>query len=45
MDSIRAFAGGDVELARYYPEDDRYLLDRPEKVEHHRVLAGSGITG
>jgi hypothetical protein len=23
IDSIRAFAGDDIELARYYPEDDR----------------------
>ena len=38
MDAIRAFAGDDPEVARYYPEDDRYLLNRPEVVEHHRVL-------
>ncbi len=41
MDAIRAFSGEDVERARYYPEDDRFLLDRPDTVEHHRVLAGS----
>jgi heme-degrading monooxygenase HmoA len=40
MDDITAFAGEDVERARYYPEDDRFLLSRPEKVEHHRVVAG-----
>ncbi|MES2442475.1 MAG: hypothetical protein V4574_06560 [Pseudomonadota bacterium] len=43
MESIRAFAGEQVERARYYPEDDRYLLDRPETVEHHRVPAGSPV--
>src|SRR6185503_14252303 len=26
MDAIRAFAGATPELARYYPEDDRYLV-------------------
>ena len=41
MAAIRGFAGEDVETARYYPEDDRFLLDRPERVEHHRVAAGS----
>jgi heme-degrading monooxygenase HmoA len=41
MDSIRGFAGDQPELARYYPEDDRFLLDRPEHVEHHRVEAGN----
>lgn len=32
--SIAAFAGDDIMLARYYPEDKRYLLDFPECVEH-----------
>jgi len=41
MDAIRAFAGADPEIARYYPDDDRYLLDRPLTVEHHRVLSGA----
>ena len=35
MDAIRGFAGDDVERAVYYPEDDRYLLTRPEKVQHY----------
>ena len=39
MDAIRAFAGAEPELARYYPEDDKYLLHRPLHVEHHRVVA------
>ncbi len=41
MDDVTGFAGEDVEIARYYPEDDRFLLTRPEKVEHHRVVAKS----
>lgn len=36
-DAIRAFAGEDPSIAVYYPEDDRYLLDRPEFVEHYEV--------
>jgi heme-degrading monooxygenase HmoA len=39
MDSIRAFAGEDVTKARYYPEDARFLLDFPERVEHYEVVA------
>ena len=27
-DSIVAFAGDDIERAVFYPEDDRYLIDR-----------------
>jgi hypothetical protein len=33
--SIEAFAGKNIELARYFPEDDRYLLTRPELVQHY----------
>src|SRR3954470_21827462 len=40
MAAITAFAGDDPEVARYYPEDDRFLLEKPEQVEHHRVVAG-----
>jgi hypothetical protein len=35
MDAIRGFAGDDVERAVYYPEDDRYLLTKPERVQHY----------
>lgn len=45
LDAIKGFAGEDVEKARYYPEDDRYLLDRPEHVEHHEVMLGRTVLG
>ena len=35
--AVKAFAGEDYTRAQYYPEDDRFLLDRPELVEHHEV--------
>jgi heme-degrading monooxygenase HmoA len=34
-DAIRAFAGEPIDTARYYPEDDRFLLTRPELVLHY----------
>lgn len=37
-EAIKAFAGDDPSLAHYYPEDDAFLLDRPELVEHYDVL-------
>ena len=37
LDAIRAFAGDDPETAVYYPEDDRYLVERDEKVKHYEV--------
>lgn len=37
-ESIRAFAGEDIETAVYYPEDDRFLVERDEKVAHYEVV-------
>lgn len=33
--SIRTFAGGDISRSHYYPEDERFLLTRPETVQHY----------
>ncbi len=38
LEAIRAFAGGDVERARYYPEDDAYLVEKEPTVTHYEVL-------
>jgi catechol 2,3-dioxygenase-like lactoylglutathione lyase family enzyme/heme-degrading monooxygenase HmoA len=34
-ESIAAFAGEPIDKARYYPEDEAYLLDFPEHVDHY----------
>ena len=39
--AIVAFAGDDYERARYYPEDDAYLLERAPHVRHFAVVAGT----
>ena len=36
-DAIREFAGDPIQRARYYPEDEGYLVDRPEFVRHYAV--------
>ena len=38
-DSIRAFAGEDIDQAVFYPEDDRFLIERDELVRHYEVVA------
>ncbi len=38
-EAIAAFAGPDISRARYYPEDDRYLLTRPDTVRHYDSTA------
>jgi len=34
MDAIRVFAGDDPEQAVFYPEDDRFLVEREVTVRH-----------
>ena len=36
LDAIRAFAGEPPDRARYFPDDDQYLLTRPDHVRHYR---------
>ncbi|MGJ4729003.1 antibiotic biosynthesis monooxygenase family protein [Luteimonas sp. SDU101] len=38
-EAIRAFAGDNYDEARYYPEDDEYLLEREPRVVHYDVLS------
>jgi heme-degrading monooxygenase HmoA len=38
LDAIRAFAGTDVDRAVFYPEDDRYLIEREDRVAHFDVV-------
>jgi len=45
LDAIRAFAGDEYERARYYAEDDEYLLEREPFVSHYDVLGTPGARG
>jgi heme-degrading monooxygenase HmoA len=38
MDAVRRFAGDEPEKAVYYPEDERYLVDREDTVLHFEVI-------
>lgn len=38
-DAIKAFAGPQFDKARYYPEDDDYLLECESFVMHYEVLS------
>ena len=44
LDAIRGFAGDDVEKAVYYPEDDRYLIERDPTVRHYAVVDGAAAS-
>ena len=38
-ESIRAFAGDDLLKAKYYPEDQNFLLEFEPQVQHYTVTA------
>lgn len=38
LDSIKGFAGENVELAKYYPEDQDFLLEFEPTVVHYEVI-------
>ena len=37
LDAVKAFAGEDYEVAVFYPEDDRFLIERDETATHYHV--------
>jgi heme-degrading monooxygenase HmoA len=37
-EAIRQFAGDDIEKAVFYPEDERFLIERDERVSHFEVV-------
>jgi heme-degrading monooxygenase HmoA len=37
LDAVKAFAGDDYETAVYYPEDDRFLVERDDNCVHYDV--------
>jgi len=45
LDAVKAFAGDDYERAVYYPEDDRYLVERDLTTSHYEVIESSSDAG
>jgi heme-degrading monooxygenase HmoA len=39
--AVRRFAGDDIEKAVFYPEDERFLVDRDTRVTHYEVVFDS----
>ncbi|MHA1971583.1 MAG: antibiotic biosynthesis monooxygenase [Candidatus Hodarchaeales archaeon] len=38
FESIKKFAGSNPEVAKYYPEDDAFLLEKEPNVTHYEVF-------
>jgi len=41
IESIKGFAGEDIEVAKYYPEDKEFLLEFEPQVVHYEVAGQS----
>ena len=39
LDAVRSFAGDEIDRAVFFPEDDRYLVERDLNVHHYEVDA------
>ena len=42
LDAIKGFVGEDINVAKYYPGDDKYILDMHPNVDHYEVLTKTG---
>jgi heme-degrading monooxygenase HmoA len=40
LDAVKGFAGDDVEQAVFFPEDERFLVDRELTVRHYEWITG-----
>ncbi len=38
LDAVEAFAGEDIERAVFYPEDDRFLVERETTATHYETI-------
>ncbi|WP_457741304.1 antibiotic biosynthesis monooxygenase [Thermococcus sp.] len=38
LESIKKFAGENPEIAKYYPEDDEFLLEKERYVQHYKIF-------
>lgn len=43
LESIKAFAGDNIGVARLYPEDDKYDLEPDRTVQHYEVIEHSFV--
>jgi heme-degrading monooxygenase HmoA len=42
-EAIRQFAGDDIEKAVFYPEDERFLVERDNHVSHYEVVFDTAL--
>jgi heme-degrading monooxygenase HmoA len=42
-EAIQRFAGDDIEKAVFYPEDERFLIERDDHVSHYEVVFDTAL--
>jgi heme-degrading monooxygenase HmoA len=42
-EAIRRFAGDDIGHAVFYPEDERFLVEKEDRVSHYEVVFDEGL--
>jgi len=42
-EAIQRFAGDDIEKAVFYPEDERFLVERDDHVSHYEVVFDTAL--
>ena len=42
-EAVVAFAGSDIDRASYYPEDERFLLEKEDTVKHFEIVAEAPV--
>jgi hypothetical protein len=45
VEAIQAFAGDDIQIPVYYPEDRHFLISFAPRVDHYEVAFASGLGG
>jgi hypothetical protein len=43
IDDVKAFAGQRPEIARYFPLDDEFLLEKPPTLEHWDIVSSRSL--
>lgn len=44
-EAIARFAGEEIGRAIYFPEDDRYLVERRDEIDHYEIVGGEIAKG
>jgi heme-degrading monooxygenase HmoA len=45
MEAVRGFAGDDPDTAVFYPQDDRFLIERELTAAHYEAFPARGLEG